>query len=106
MSGFWLGDQPPDPPALTFQQFVDDLAGRGDILRALDIGEPRFRKWLERAERIEIPRPLKRIGHTDVWSMTEWKTWYGRWITRHDPDKGWRNTKRHGEGESFFTYWR
>lgn len=104
MSGFWLGEPPEQP--LTRQQVLDDLVGKNDIIRTLDIGEPRYRKWLERRDRLHIPSPLKVIGSTPIYSMQEWREWYGRWITRHEPDKGWRNTKLNGQGESFFTYWR
>ncbi len=102
--GFWLGDGPEFP--LTREQFIADLAGKDEILRDLDIGDARYRKWQERRDRINCPRPLRIIGGTRIYSLAEWRTWYGNWITRHDPDKGWRNTKHHGEGESFFTYWR
>lgn len=104
MSGFWLGE--PEQQRVTIQQLLDDLVAKEEILRDLDIGDPRYRKWIERRERIKCPQPLKRLGNVDIYSMAEWRAWYGRWLTRHEPDKGWRNTKHHGEGESFFTYWR
>lgn len=106
MSGFWLGEPEPEQLILARQAVLDDLGTRTDAARALDISPFRMHKWLERRDRIMAPKPLKRFGHIDVYSMAEWKRWYGDWITRQTPDKGWRNTKMHGEGESFFTYWR
>lgn len=110
MTGFWLDSEDPDqaPPAKpwTLKQIYDDLGTKSDVARALDVTQWRVNKWIERRDKIKCPLPIKRLGHIDVYSLQEWKAWYGRWLCHWEPDKGYRNTKVHGEGESFFTYWR
>ncbi len=105
MSGFWLGEPEEPRRGPTLKEIYDDLGTRTDVCRALDITEARMRKWLERRSKINCPQPVKRFGHTDVYSITEWKAWYGNWLARFDPER-WRDTKRHGSGENFFTYFR
>lgn len=107
MSGFWLDDEDDTQQRWTLAQIYADLGTYVDVCKALNIGEPRMRKWLERRERIKCPQPIRKIGGTAVYSIEEWRGWLERWQAknlRNNPTSKWVVTKPHGSGKPFFTY--
>lgn len=104
--GFWLGEPEQKDEAWSLAKVYADLGTRTDVAKALDVTEWRVNRWIERRAKVKCPMPVKRLGHIDAYSLAEWKTWYGRWISREKKDKRVSETKLHGSGESFFTYWR
>lgn len=103
---FWLDDEDDNRP-WTLARIYADLGTKVDVCKALDIGEPRMNKWLERRERIKCPQPIRRFGHINVYSIEEWRAWLERWQAKNkqnNPMSKWVRTKPHGSGKPFFTY--
>lgn len=87
----------------TLEDVYNDLGGRAEIQRVLDIGYPRLHQWIHRGEEIGIPKPIRKISSVNIYSMVEWQGWYERWLL-HDKKLSHIRTVRHSDGKNFFTY--
>lgn len=84
-----------------------DLGSRQDISRVLNVSPYRVNNWLVRRDEINSPRPVRRLGHVDVYSMQEWRDWFDRWCAnRAEDDHRFANPKPHGSGEQFWDYFK
>ncbi len=104
---FWLGEPEPEIKRLTAEDIYDDIVGRDDIARELDVDRARVQSWLRYRERNGCPQPIKRVSGTDLYSIAAWKSWYARWIQQWSPDSPIRtNAKPYSPSlpSSFWSY--
>lgn len=67
----------------TLAQIYADLASRRDVAIALNINERRLADWLRRRDVHNCPRPVTRVGPTDVYSIQEWRDWFAKYLEKH-----------------------
>ncbi len=78
---------------MTVQQLYDDIVGLSDIHKILGVKDFRVKRWVERRETVGCPKPIKRVGMTDLYSASEWQGWYAVWkVTRGS--ETWRRIPR------------
>lgn len=108
---FWsLGGDDEQYRPWTLSEVYADVGAKREIIEALDIHKDRFSAWMVRREQIKLPKPVRVLSHTRLWSIQEWRDWFARWM---DPV---RNTERRGahfkygdrrrasDGKPFFTH--
>lgn len=100
-SSFWMDDDDPAAKKWTMKEIYDDLGTRSDVAAALDITRWRMDKWLDRRPRIECPKPIRRFGLVDVYSIEEWRIWFKVWTEKRG--KWQEHAKPNGAGTPFFT---
>jgi len=97
----------PETPQWTLADVYADIVGREEVCRRLNITPYRMARWLskERRERLKVPKPIKRVSGTDLYSMQEWADWFERWQRRLKAGTKWTDEALpHGKNEPFFTY--
>lgn len=67
----------------TLAQIYADLASRRDVARALNVSETRMASWLRYRDAFKCPRPVTRVGPTDVYSIQEWRDWFVKYLDKH-----------------------
>lgn len=67
----------------TLAQIYADLGGKDDVARALNVSPRRFSAWVANRERNRCPQRVFKVGPTSVYSISEWRDWFVRWISDH-----------------------
>lgn len=83
----WTGADAPKP--WTLADIYADLCGTEDVAAILDVKKYRVRKWIQRAERIGCPKPVRTIGGYHIYSAEEWRGWFARFQAKHRPNTKW-----------------
>lgn len=83
----------------TLARIYDDLVCRAEIQQRLNIRPHRLADWIAHRDRLHCPRPLKRIGHIDVYSLQEWVDWYATWEADHKNHKSFTRRKPNPKNE-------
>jgi hypothetical protein len=58
---------------------VDDLVGVAEIAEALDVPIFRLKRWIERRDSTDCPKPLRPLKAGHVYSLREWRAWHRLW---------------------------
>lgn len=65
------------------RKVYDDIVGQHEIAMALGVSVYRVKRWLERKEATNCPRPVRVINAGHLYSLREWMAWFALWkITR------------------------
>jgi hypothetical protein len=75
-----------DEPVNTARVRADvyaDLGGLYEVAEALGVKMPRLKRWIERRESTNCPRPVRVLRSGHIYSIREWTAWYLLWrLTR------------------------
>lgn len=88
-----FGDEQVQP--WTLARIYDDLVCLSEIGVRLNVRTRRVTDWIMNRERVKCPRPVKRLGHVDVYSFQEWADWYAAWEESHKTYRSFNGFKPH-----------
>jgi len=65
------------------QDIIDDMVGLQEVAQELGVGMYRLKRWIDRRESTNCPRPVKKLGQGNLYSLADWKGWFAWWrVTR------------------------
>jgi hypothetical protein len=56
-----------------------DLGGLAEIAQTLKVPEFRVKRWIERRDSTNCPKPLRELKAAHLYSIREWRAWYALW---------------------------
>ena len=71
----------------TLAQIYADLCGTRELAKQLNVTLSRLLHWIACRDTNECPYPVRRIGKSDIYSLAQWKMWFGLWELKHITDK-------------------
>jgi hypothetical protein len=63
----------------SLQDVYDDLGGVYEVAEALDVSLLRVKRWIERRSFTHCPLPVRKLKNNCIYSIMEWRSWYGYW---------------------------
>jgi hypothetical protein len=100
-------DSEPRPQQTGFVNLAEvyaDLATGDRLARALNVNKFRLKNWMVHRDKFQSPLPVLRFGHIDVYSIVEWQDWLVRWEKLNSGDRRVVESRAHGAGEAFWSY--
>lgn len=84
-----MSTEPIPPPASS--ALYADIGGVYEVSVALNVNIYRVRRWIERRESTNCPRPVRMVRGAHLYSLNEWRAWFYMWMLT-------RGTAPHGSG--------
>lgn len=69
----------------------DDLVGVFEVAEGLGVTIYRVKRWIERRNSTNCPKPLRRLKVGHIYSMAEWRGWYALWRITRGSENWWGN---------------
>lgn len=68
---------------MTLAEVYEDLVGVAEVAEQLGVQPHRVRRWIERREATNCPRPVRELKLGHLFSMSDWRGWFALWkVTR------------------------
>lgn len=76
---------------------VNDIIGQAEIAIELGVSKRRVQHWIERADEINSPKPVRYLSRGYLYLLSDWKGWFAVWRATRGPEtwNGGRGRKPH-----------
>jgi len=85
-----------DEPGWNLPDIYADLAGLAEVAAALDVNIHRVRRWVDRRDSTNCPRPVRVLRSGNVYSIRDWQGWFALWRTTRGSET-WQSRKSPAE---------
>lgn len=86
-----------DEELIAIEEVYADLGGVAEVAEFLGVTIFRVKRWIERRDTTNCPRPVRALKQGHLYRLTDWKGWFALWrITRGS--ETWTRSRQNSAG--------